>query len=84
MKEIMGRQMGSLVSIMEANRKTDRDERKQEIRAGQEHMHEMIRTNQEKMKAAIHSMQFALDDTIRHRIENVMIPRDTESPEGTD
>jgi hypothetical protein len=33
-QERMDRQIGSLVCIMEADRKTDRDEMKQEIRAG--------------------------------------------------
>jgi hypothetical protein len=33
-QEMMERQIGSLVSIMEAARKTDRDKMKQEIRAG--------------------------------------------------
>jgi hypothetical protein len=71
-KQMMERLIGSLVSIMEANRKTDRDEMKQEIRAGQQHMQEMIRTNQAKKEATIHSMQSELDETIRHRIENVI------------
>jgi DNA integrity scanning protein DisA with diadenylate cyclase activity len=35
MQERMERQIGSLVTIMEASRKTERDEMKQEIRAGQ-------------------------------------------------
>jgi hypothetical protein len=34
MKETMERQIGSLVSIMEADRETDRDEMKQEVSAG--------------------------------------------------
>jgi polyhydroxyalkanoate synthesis regulator phasin len=34
MKETVERQVGSLVSKMEANRKTDIDEMKQEMRAG--------------------------------------------------
>jgi hypothetical protein len=38
MKETMKRQIGSLISIMEA----DRDEMKQEIRAGKEHMQEAV------------------------------------------
>jgi hypothetical protein len=38
---------------MEADRKTDREKIKQEVRAGQEHMQEMIRTSQEKLEAAI-------------------------------
>jgi hypothetical protein len=45
---------------------------KQEIRPGQEHMQEMIRTNQGNTEAAIHSMWSELDETIQHRIGNVM------------
>jgi hypothetical protein len=37
-QETMERQIGSLISIMETARNTDRDEMKQEIRAGQEHV----------------------------------------------
>jgi DNA relaxase NicK len=44
MQERMERQIGSLVSIMEAARKTNRDEIKQEIRAGQEHIKEIMET----------------------------------------
>jgi hypothetical protein len=43
-QEMMERQIGSLVSIMWATRKTDRDEMKQEIRAGQEHIKEIMET----------------------------------------
>jgi cell division protein FtsX len=43
-QETMERQISSLVSIMEAARKTDRDEIKQEIRAGQEHIKEIMET----------------------------------------
>jgi hypothetical protein len=46
---------------MEANRKTGRKEMKQEIGA-----------SQEKMEVAIHSIRSELDETIQHRIENVM------------
>jgi hypothetical protein len=42
MQESMERQIGSLVSIMEATRKTCRDEIKQGIRAGQEHVKEIM------------------------------------------
>jgi hypothetical protein len=44
MKEKMERQIGSLVSLMEANRKTDGEEAKQEVRAGQEHIKEIMET----------------------------------------
>jgi hypothetical protein len=44
MKETMERQIGSLVSIMEGARKTDRDETQQEIRTGQEHIKEIMGT----------------------------------------
>jgi hypothetical protein len=64
-EERMERQIGSLVSIMEPDRKSDRDEMKQEIRAGQEHMKEMNRTTQEKMEAAIHSVWSELCETIQ-------------------
>jgi hypothetical protein len=40
----MERQMGSLVSIIEAARKTDRDEIKQEIRTSQEYIKETMET----------------------------------------
>jgi Fe2+ transport system protein B len=43
-QERMERQIGSLVSIMEAARKTDRDEMKQEISAHQEHIKGMMET----------------------------------------
>jgi DNA relaxase NicK len=43
-QERMERQIGSLVSIMEATRKTDRDKMKQEIRIGQEHIKEIMET----------------------------------------
>jgi DNA relaxase NicK len=43
-QEIMERQIGSLVSIMEAIRKTDRDEMKKEIKADQEHIKEILET----------------------------------------
>jgi hypothetical protein len=86
MKETVERQIGSLVTTMEAMRKTDRDEMKQEVGAGQEHMQEMIRTNQEKMEAAIHSIPSELDETIQYRFKNVMtsVNHETQSPEGTD
>jgi predicted component of type VI protein secretion system len=67
----MERQIGSLVSIMEADRETDRDEMKQ-IRTGQEHIQDIIRTNQEKMEAMVHSMRSELDETIQHQIKNIM------------
>jgi hypothetical protein len=57
---------------MEADRKTDREEMKQEIIADQKHVQEMIRTSQEKMEAALQSMRSDLDETIRQRVENVM------------
>jgi NADP-dependent 3-hydroxy acid dehydrogenase YdfG len=56
LKEMMKRQRGSLVLIMEANRKTDRDETKQEIRASQEHMQEMIKTNQDGGRNTLHAV----------------------------
>jgi hypothetical protein len=40
----MERQVGSLISIMEVTRETDRDEVKQEIRAGQEHIKGIMET----------------------------------------
>jgi hypothetical protein len=43
-QEAMERQIGSLVSIMEAARKTDRYEMKQEIRACEEHIKEIMET----------------------------------------
>jgi hypothetical protein len=43
-QETLDRQIGSLVSIMEAARKTDGDKMKQEIRAGQEHIKEIMET----------------------------------------
>jgi polyhydroxyalkanoate synthesis regulator phasin len=43
-QERMERQIGSLVSTVEAARKTDRDEMKQEIRAGQEQIKEIMET----------------------------------------
>jgi hypothetical protein len=72
MQERLERRIGSLFSIMKSDRKTNRDEMKQETRAGQEHMQEMIRANHEKTEAAIHSMRLELEETIRYRIENVM------------
>jgi hypothetical protein len=39
---------------------------KQEMRVGQEHMQEVIISNQEKMDAAIHRMRAELDEIIRH------------------
>jgi hypothetical protein len=44
-KETMEKQIGSLVSIMEAARKTDRDEMKQEIRAEIGHIKEIMKYN---------------------------------------
>jgi hypothetical protein len=43
-QETIERQIGSVVFIMEAARKTDTDEMKQEIRTGQEHIREIIET----------------------------------------
>jgi hypothetical protein len=43
-QETMERQIGSLVSKMEAARITDRDEMKQEIRADQENIKEIMET----------------------------------------
>jgi hypothetical protein len=40
---------------IEADRKTDREDMKQEIRAGKKHMQEMIRNSQEKVEAAVRS-----------------------------
>jgi hypothetical protein len=40
----MERQIGSLVCIMEATRKTHRDEMKQEIKADHEHIIEIMET----------------------------------------
>jgi hypothetical protein len=44
-KEMMEKQIGLLAFIMEAAGKTDRDETKQEIRAGQEPINEIMETN---------------------------------------
>jgi hypothetical protein len=52
MKKIMN-EMKDEIKDMNANRKTDREKMKQEIRAGQKHNQEMIRTNQEKMEVII-------------------------------
>jgi Fe2+ transport system protein B len=79
-KDTMGRQIGSLVSIMEAARKTDRDEMKREIRTGQEHMQDMITTSKEKMKGTIQSIRSERDETW---VENIMtrFNHKTESPQ---
>jgi hypothetical protein len=43
-QERMESQIGSLVSIMEADRKTNKSKMKQEIRVGQEHIKEIMET----------------------------------------
>jgi hypothetical protein len=53
MKGMMARQIGSLVSIMVVSRETDRVEMKQEIRAGQEHIKEIMPTEAENLDAEI-------------------------------
>jgi hypothetical protein len=50
---------------MYANRKTDREEMKQEIRACQEHMQKMIRPGKEKMEAVTQSIWSERDETIQ-------------------
>jgi hypothetical protein len=66
MRERVERQIGSLLSVIEVDRGTDRVELKQEIRHGQEHMQEIIRTNQEKMEAMVQSIWSGGKNVMRH------------------
>jgi hypothetical protein len=53
MKEMMESEIGSLVSRMEADRKNDGEEMKQEIRAGQEHLMTTINAYHERNMAVL-------------------------------
>jgi hypothetical protein len=61
----MKRQIGSPLSVIDADRSTDRDAMKQERRAGHEHMQDLIRKNEEKIRSE-------RDETIKQRVENVV------------
>jgi hypothetical protein len=71
MKEAMERQIGSLVSIMEADRKTDRRNKTRNKSRPKTHARD-DENQSRKDEAAIQSMRSELDETIRHQMENVM------------
>jgi hypothetical protein len=75
------KQIGSLVSIMEAARKTDRDEMKQEIRAGQEHIKETMEMQFGSLAAKLDGWrkQIQVDREASKTIDLQAIPEETES-----
>jgi ubiquinone biosynthesis protein Coq4 len=69
MKEMMNGIKDEIKEDTSANRKTNREDMKQEVRAGQKHMQEMIRASQEKMEAIIQSIWSERDET---HVKNIM------------
>jgi hypothetical protein len=68
-------EMASLVSPIEANQaKTDLNlkEKKEEINSGQAEMSSIVSAIAENMGASIHFIQTELEETIRHRMEDVL------------
>jgi hypothetical protein len=67
MQEKMERQISPLLSLIEADRRTGRDEMKQ-IRAGQEHMQEIDNQKQSRKDRGRNTIH-----TVREGVENVMM-----------
>jgi hypothetical protein len=69
-KEMMERQIRSLASRVEANRKTYRDEMKQEIRAIHEEMMAMLDAHRERMMASLGKTEATYMKTMNKEMES--------------
>jgi hypothetical protein len=82
MKEEVNAQVGFRASQIDANQ----ENMKEEIKSGQTEMISTVCVTQEKAETVIRSIRSELEETIKHRLENVLSCRTKEvgPPQGTD